>query len=114
MKINRGHIYTADLSPRYGTEPGKMRPVVVIQTDLINTDHPSTLICPLTTQVRPKVEILRLHLKKGIAGLDKDSDILIDQVRAIDNKRFKKSVGKLPASTMKLLKERLMIVMDLN
>ena len=58
------HVYTADLNPRFGTEPGKIRPVVVIQTNLLNEDHPSTIICPITTKVHPEAKILRIHLKK--------------------------------------------------
>ena len=51
MTIKKFHLYLADLNPRMGTEPGKTRPVVVVQTDLLNTTHPSTLVCPLTTKV---------------------------------------------------------------
>ena len=94
MKLKRGHLYTADLNPRHGTEPEKARPVLVLQTDLINTEHPSTLICALTTKVKPEAEILRVHLYRGEAGLQEDSDIMIDQVRAIDNRRFKREIGK--------------------
>lgn len=95
MKIRKFHIYLADLNPRAGTEPGKTRPVVVVQTDLLNNTHPSTIICPLTTQVVAQVEILRVHVSLKKSGLDADSDILIDQIRAIDNRRFKKRLGEL-------------------
>ncbi len=114
MKIKRGNLYTADLNPHYGTEAGKTRPVLVIQTDLINTDHPSTLICPLTSQVRPEIEILRVHFKKGEAGLTKDSDLIMDQIRAIDNQRFKEQLGKLSLSRMEEIEEKLKIVLDLS
>ncbi len=113
MKIERGHICTADLNPRFGTEPGKVRPVLVIQTDLINTEHPSTLICLLTSKTKPEVEVLRVHLRKGEAGLERPSDILIDQIRAIDNRRFRKEVGGLSASRMTEIEEKLKIVLDL-
>lgn len=71
-----------------GSEAGKIRPVIVIQSDLLNKEHPSTLICPITTNVIPEAEILRVHLKKSKFGLKADSDIMIDQIRAIDNNRF--------------------------
>ncbi len=87
----------ADLNPRFGTEPGKMRPVVVVQTDLLNAAHPSTLICPLTTNITPEASILRVRIPKGEAGLNQESDILMDQLRAIDNKRFIKMIGKIKA-----------------
>jgi mRNA interferase MazF len=89
------HVYTADLNPRFGTEPGKIRPVVVIQTNLLNEDHPSTIICPITTKVQPEAQILRIHLKKGEAGLQNDSDIIVDQIRSIDNKRFRDHIGEI-------------------
>lgn len=52
MEIRKGHVYTADLNPQIGTEPGKVRPVVVVQTDLLNGIHPSTVICPITTRIQ--------------------------------------------------------------
>ena len=101
MKIEKFHIYTADLSPRLGTEPGKIRPVVVIQTDLLNNIHPSTMICPLTTKVRVESTILRLHIKKEECGLAHDSDILLDQIRAVDNRRLKAHLGELKPNQKK-------------
>ena len=86
MQIRQYEIWLADLSPRFGTEPGKTRPVVIIQTNLLNDTHPSTIICPLTTNVIARAEILRVHIRKG--QLKQASDILIDQIRAIDNTRL--------------------------
>ncbi|MBI2980755.1 MAG: type II toxin-antitoxin system PemK/MazF family toxin [Deltaproteobacteria bacterium] len=114
MEIRYGHLYTADLNPRHGTEPGKVRPVLVIQTDLLNqTGHSSTLVCLLTTQVRAEADILRVHLKKGESGLKEDSDIMIDQVRAIDNRRLVKNIGKLSPFILKQVQERLKILFEL-
>ncbi len=70
-----------------------MRPVVVIQTDLLNGIHPSTVVCPLTTRTRPETRFLRVHLTAGEAGLKEPSDIMVDQVRAIDNRRFLRALG---------------------
>jgi len=69
--------------------------VVVIQTDLLNELHPSTIIYPITTQVIKKSSILRVHLSRKETNLQKDSDILVDQIRAIDNRRFIKHIGAL-------------------
>lgn len=110
MQIEKFHVYMADLNQRIGTEPGKIRPVVVIQTDLLNNTHPSTIICPLTTKVMPQAELLRVHVSKKEAGLDADSDILVDQIRAIDNRRFKKRVGKLSSAHENKLLENLRIL----
>src|SRR3989338_4141446 len=110
MKIEKFQIYLADLNPRMGTEPGKIRPVVVIQTDLLNAVHPSTIICPLTTKVSKEADILRVHVPKSEGGLDVDSDILVDQIRAVDNRRFKKHIGKMTAHQRNKLLENLKIL----
>ena len=111
MKYKQYDIWLADLNPTVGTEPGKTRPVVIIQTDLLNETHLSTIVCPVTTNVKPETEILRIHLRK--AQLEKLSDVLVDQPRAIDNKRFIKKLSKLTSEQVEQLKENLRIVLDL-
>ena len=113
MKYKQFEIWLADLNPRFGTEPGKTRPVLVVQTDMLNKVHPSTLICQITSNVKSGATILRVHIPKGMAGMKKNSDIMIDQTRAIDNKRFIKKIGSLPKLTCGLVKENLKIVLDL-
>ena len=113
MKIKQFEIWIADLNPRIGTETGKIRPVVIIQTDLLNTIHPSTIVCPITTNIQPESEILRVHLKKGMAKLKQDCDVLIDQIRAIDNKRLQKKIGTLPEDIENKVKHNLSIILDL-
>lgn len=110
MKINQYDIWLADLNPSRGTEPGKTRPVVVIQTDLLNDTHPSTIVCPISTNVLPEVEILRVHLSEH--QLDKLSDVLVDQIRAIDNKRLISKLGELTKAQRERLKGNLRIVLD--
>ena len=113
MKLEKFHIYLADLNPWLGTEPGKVRPVVVVQTDLLNNTHPSTIICPLTTNISHDSKILRIHLSKKESGLEKDSDILVDQIRAIDNRRFKKPIGRLaPPHREKLLENLEILILE--
>lgn len=112
--LKRYDIWVADLNPPIGTEPGKVRPVVIIQTDFLNNTHLSTLICPVTTNIVQSSKILRVHLQKNQTGLKASSDILIDQVRSIDNKRFVKKVGSLNSLQRKLLNENLKIVLDLD
>lgn len=114
MQLRQFDVWIADLNPRIGTEPGKIRPVVVVQTNLLNTEHPSTLVCPISSKVDPESEILRVHLKKGMAGLKKDCDILVDQLRAIDNKRLREKSGSLPPTVSEILKENLTIILDLD
>ena len=115
MQIKQFEIWIADLNPRIGTEPGKSRPVLTIQTNLLNKiPHPSTIICPITTNVKIDSEILRVHLKKGMGNLHQNCDIMIDQIRAIDNKRLTKKVGNLPSNLIDIVKENIKIIMDLE
>ena len=111
MKLNQYDIWLADLNPRMGTEPGKRRPVVIIQTDLLNEIHTSTLVCPITSDVVKEIELLRVHLRKG--QLDQPSDVLIDQIRAIDNRRLIRKMGRLTKEHIVNLKENIRIVLDL-
>ena len=70
MEIKQFDVWIADLNPRIGTEPGKKRPVLIIQSNLLNkANHPSTLICPLTTNVKPESDILRVNLRNEISNL---------------------------------------------
>lgn len=115
MPIKQFEIWIADLNPQLGTEPGKTRPVLAIQTNLLNKiPHPSTIVCPITTNVKKDSEILRVHLKKGTANLHQACDIMIDQIRAIDNKRLTKRIGVLPDELIDLVKENIEIVLDLE
>jgi len=115
MAIKQFEIWIADLNPQIGTEPGKTRPVLAVQTNLLNkVPHPSTIVCPITTNVKKDSEILRVHIKKGLANLQQDCDIMIDQIRAIDNKRLIKKIGDLPTDLIVKIKENLIITLDLE
>lgn len=84
----RGSIWLANLNPGRGTEPGKIRPVLIVQSQaLLDAEHPSTLVVPLTTHLIEDAEPLRLRITAQ-SDLDKESDLLLDQLRAIDNKRL--------------------------
>ncbi len=113
-KINQFEIWIADLNPRFETEPGKIRPVCIIQTNLLNQFHPSTIICPITTNIKFDAEILRVHIKKGRCGMKEDCDIMIDQMRSIDNKRLLKKVGSLPEKQVEKIKTNIKIIIDLQ
>src|SRR5438105_9292070 len=84
----RGEVWLADLDPRRGTEPGKTRPVLIVQAQaLLDAGHPSTLILPLTTNVVADAEPLRVQVPAS-GRLRRRSDLLIDQLRAVDNRRL--------------------------
>jgi mRNA interferase MazF len=115
MQINQFEIWIADLNPQIGTEAGKSRPVLIVQTNLLNSiAHPSTIVCPITKNVQDDSNILRVHLKKGMANLHENCDIMIDQIRAIDNKRLIKKVAKLPTDLIEKIKENISIIIDLE
>lgn len=115
MEIRQFEIWIADLNPQIGTEAGKTRPVLIVQTDMLNAiHHPSTIVCPITTRVQEKAEVLRVQLPAGTAGLGQASDVMIDQVRAIDNKRLLKRVGRIPADIAGKVQMNLSIVLDLE
>ena len=99
---NRGEIWLADLNPPHGTEPGKTRPVLVVQSQaLLDAGHPSTYVIPLTTKLVDDAEPLRIRVSAA-GRLPRDSDLLMDQLRAIDNRRLVRGpLLRLPASTMK-------------
>ena len=85
---NQGEIWLANLNPGRGTEPGKIRPVLILQNQaLLDAEHPSTLIIPLTTNLIDDAEPLRLRIVAQ-GRMEQDSDLLVDQLRAIDNKRL--------------------------
>jgi mRNA interferase MazF len=98
--IRHGGLYLADLNPRQGTEAGKARPVLVVQSNLLNeADHPSTWILPCTTRLTGE-NLLRVPLPRGIAGNAADCEGMIDQSRSIDNRRFRKALGQLPRTVL--------------
>ncbi len=113
MSVKQFEIWVANLDPRKGTEIGKTRPVLIVQTNLLNKTHPSTLICPITTNVQLKSEILRVHLKKGTAKVKEDCDIMIDQIRSIDNRRLIRKLGDMPKELSEKVKENIRIVFDI-
>jgi mRNA interferase MazF len=113
VKIQRGLLYLADLNPRLGTEPGKVRPVLVIQTDLLNgAGHPSTWILPCTTRLSGE-NLLRVVLPRGVAGNRQECEVMIDQSRAIDNSRFVRALRPLPRPLLGEVEQKLRRLGDL-
>lgn len=113
MIFEEFEIWVADLNPHRGTEPGKIRPVLIVQPNFLNKFHKSTIICPITTNVKLESKILRVHIQKGISNVNEDCDIMIDQVRAIDNRRFLRKLGTLPDDLINQVKDNLKIVLNL-
>ena len=88
MAYKRGGIYLANFNPSKGTEPGKIRPCLIMQSDLLNeAGHPSTTVIPLTSQSIQDAAPLSYRIAAR-EGLESDSDIMLDQTRTIDNRRI--------------------------
>ena len=114
VRVRRGSLYLADLHPRRGSEAGKVRPVIVIQTDLLNeVGHPSTWVLPCTTRLSGQ-SMLRVLLPRGIAGNRQECEVMIDQSRAIDNARFVRTLGALPHCLLREVEEKLRRLADLQ
>jgi mRNA interferase MazF len=86
--FRRGEVRLANFNPSKGTEPGKIRPCLIIQSDLLNeADHPSTTVLPLTSRLVEGAAPLRFRIDAR-DGLRTDSDVMLDQIRTIDNRRI--------------------------
>ena len=111
MPIRRGHLYIIDFNPRIKTKPGKLRPALVLQSDVVNeAEYPSTIVIPTTTRVVENAGILRMRLKKGQGGVAHDSDLLLGQLIA---ESFRQEIGSLPNAFMEELETRLRIILSL-
>lgn len=113
--MRRGEVWLAQLEPRFGAEPGKLRPVAIVQSQmLIDSGYKTTLIVPLTTQLIAGTEPLRVRIKPE-AKLKKESDALVGQLRAIDNRRLVRGpLAKLEASTVRRLDDAIRQVLELD
>jgi mRNA interferase MazF len=111
--MRKYEVWLADLDPSFGTEAGKKRPVIIVQTDFLNGYHNSTIVCPTTTHIVRGTSLTRIALQIGDANLDKRCDIMIDQIRAIDNKRFISKLGDLPPQYHAQLDQNLSDILDL-
>lgn len=101
----------ADLNPARGPIPGKIRPVVIIQSNLYNNNNDTTIVCPITSNIVEDINYLRVALIKE--QVDKRSDILLDQLRTIENRKFIKKLSRLNYDQIKKMKRNLQIVLDL-
>jgi mRNA interferase MazF len=111
----RGEIWIANLNPPHGTKPGKNRPVLIVQSQaLLDADHPSTYVIPLTTNLIDDAEPLRIRVM-ALERLPRDSDLLIDQLRAIDIRRLVEGpLLRLPGAQMRRIALALLELMGVG
>ena len=115
MGCRRGEVRLANLNPSRGTEAGKTRPCIVLQSDLLNDAvHPSTTVIPLTTRLVDATAPLRFRVAQR-DNLKEDSDAMIDQVRTIDNRRFTgEALTRLTSAEIAEIEEYLKIVLGMS
>lgn len=115
IPVRQWHLYVVDLEPRVGTKPGKHRPCVAIQPDaFLEGGLSSVVVLPVTTQIGDfDAYPLRVRIPKGICGLTKESDVMIDQILAWDQELFKKDLGVLPDALVDRVKGALKEFLDL-
>lgn len=113
MKIRRGDIFYADLSPVIGSEQDGIRPIVVIQNDVGNRFSPTIIGIAITSKEKAKMPT-HLEIDGTKYGLEKDSVILAEQIRTLDKSRLKEKVGKLDKDTLEKLKKAIEISFGLR
>jgi mRNA interferase MazF len=114
MIIKRGNIFLADLEPIRGSEQGGIRPTLIIQNDISNKHSPVTIIAAITSKIFDKEFPTNVFVSKEDSKLDKDSTILLNQVRTIDNSRLIKRIGSLDNFIMNQVDKSLKVSLSLN
>ena len=100
LEIKRGDLYYADLSPVVGSEQGGVRPVLIIQNDIGNKYSPTVIIAAITSQINKAKLPTHIEISANEYGLNKDSVILLEQIRTIDKKRIREKIGCLDNNVM--------------
>jgi mRNA interferase MazF len=113
LVIKKGDIFFADLSPVVGSEQGGLRPVLIIQNDVGNKYSPTVIISAITSQINKAK--LPTHVEIGALGhgLNKDSVVLLEQVRTVDKKRLKEKIGHVGEDTLSKVHDALSISLGL-
>ena len=112
--IKRGDIYYAELNPVIGSEQGGTRPVLIISNDIGNRHSPTVIVAAITSRVHTKAKLPTHTAIRDFEGLNKDSIILLEQIRTIDKKRLQEYIGMLSESEMARVDKALAIRVSLN
>ena len=114
MIIKRGEIFLANLEPAKGSEQGGVRPGLIIQNDISNKHSPVTIIAAITSKIFEKEYSTNIFISKEDSGLDKDSNILLNQIRTLDNSRLIKKIGLLDNFTMNKVDRAIKVSLSLD
>lgn len=112
--IKRGELYYADLSPVIGSEQGGVRPVLVVQNDVGNKYSPTIIAAAVTSKINKAKLPTHIELSAVDYGLQRDSVVLLEQIRTIDKRRLKERIGLLPENTMLMVDNALLISLGFN
>ena len=113
LDIKRGYLYYADLSPVVGSEQGGIRPVIIIQNDIGNKYSPTVIVAAITSQINKAKLPTHIEISAHEYGLNKDSVILLEQIRTIDKKRLREKIGCLDKNMMLKVDNSLQISLGL-
>jgi mRNA interferase MazF len=107
--VKRGDIYYADLSPVIGSEQGGVRPVLIVQNDIGNRYSPTVIAAAVTSRMTKTRLPTHIEISSGVGGLDKDSVVLLEQIRTLDKRRLRDKIGELSAEEMRSVNQGLLI-----
>ncbi len=112
--IKRGELYYADLSPVVGSEQGGIRPVLVVQNDVGNKFSPTIIAAAVTSKINKAKLPTHIELPSNSYGLNKDSVILLEQLRTLDKRRLREKIGELSFDTMNKVDKAILISLGLS
>lgn len=112
--VKRGDIYYAELNPVIGSEQGGTRPVLIISNDTGNRHSPTVIVAAITSRVHTKTKLPTHTEVSDFEGLDKDSVVLLEQIRTIDKQRLKQYMGLMPDNIMARVDKALAISISLT
>ncbi|MBQ7075925.1 MAG: type II toxin-antitoxin system PemK/MazF family toxin [Clostridia bacterium] len=112
--VKRGDMYYADLSPVVGSEQGGVRPVLIVQNDIGNKYSPTVIAAAITSQINKAKMPTHIEINAESYGLQKDSVVLMEQIRTIDKKRLKEKIGHVDGTLMEKVDEALLISFGLE
>ena len=113
MVVKRGDIFYADLSPVIGSEQGGIRPVIIIQNDIGNKYSPTVIVAAITSQINKAKLTTHVEISSEEYGLNRDSVVLLEQIRTLDKKRLKEKIGHMTETDMKKVDKSLLISISL-
>ena len=112
--VRRGELYDVRSNPSVGKEIQKTRPCVVVSADVFNQYSGLAVVCPLTEGIHLAADLIHIAVNKGQGGTTKDSIVLCDQVKAVDQERLMAKRGNLDAVTMQKIDKALRNVLSLH